>query len=230
VFEQERPLLIAHRYGNRLDALAAATGCGAQLIEIDVWYHRGRLEVGHDKTLGPIPLRWDRWSLALGRSRPLSLAALLARFPEGVAPMFDLKGEHPALPDALLRATEDQLPHRPYAVSSQNWDFLDAFLGVGEARVIRSIGSEQAVARMRGDLPRWSGAGVGFNQELLTPSLIEEFAAGTPLIVTWTVNAIWRAQDLLRQGVGGIISDNLELIRRLADPPPAASAGAAEPR
>ena len=46
-----------------------------RLIEADVHLHRGRLEVRHLKTLGP--LLWDRWYLASPRTPRLELAALL---------------------------------------------------------------------------------------------------------------------------------------------------------
>lgn len=211
----ERPLLIAHRAGNHLPALAPAAEAGAQIIEIDVWFHRGRLEVGHDKTLGPIPLRWDRWSLAVGRHRPLAVADVLRRFPPAAKPMFDLKGTHPRLPDALHRAIEEHLPNRPYTVSSQNWTYLDEFLATEEAHVIRSIGSTRMLDQMRRDLDRWTGAGIGLDEELLSAPVVEELSHSTPLIVTWTVNRLERARELLGQGVGGIITDRLEIIRAL---------------
>jgi glycerophosphoryl diester phosphodiesterase len=211
----ERPLLIAHRAGNHLEKLTPAADAGAQIIEIDVWFHRDGLEVGHDKTLGPVPLRWDRWSLALGAHRELEVRDVLQRFPPDAKPMFDLKGTDPRLPEALQRAIAEHFPGRPYTVSSQNWAYLDEFLGVENAHVIRSVGSAKMLAQMRRDLDRWTGAGIGLDVELLTSAVIEELQQGTPLIVTWTVNDLERAIDLVRQGVGGIITDRLEVIRAM---------------
>lgn len=215
----ERPLLIAHRAGNHLEQLAPAASAGAQIIEIDVWFHRGRVEVGHDKTLGPIPLRWDRWSLALGRSRQLSISDVLTRFPADAKPMFDLKGTDPRLPERLQRAIEEDFPGRAYTVSSQNWAYLDEFLGADRAHVIRSVGSTEMLQQMRRDLETWSGAGIGLNQELLTNEVIDELRQATPLIVTWTVNDLERALDLVRRGVGGIITDRLAVIRAMRAEP-----------
>jgi glycerophosphoryl diester phosphodiesterase len=211
----DRPLLIAHRYGNHLDQIERASVAGAHQIEIDVWLHRGRLEVGHDKTLGPIPLRWDRWSLAFGRNRKLALADVLRELPAHVEPMLDLKGTHPGLPDALLSLLEEEFAGRPYTVASQNWEYVDRFLEIERAHVIRSIGSAEALERMQSELGSWTGAAVGFHFELLSPDVIEEFSAESRLIVTWTVNSLAQATELLQQGVGGIISDNLELIRAI---------------
>ena len=56
------PLTVAHRAGNDLAALREACSAGVDLVEADLRYHRGRLEVRHLKTMGPVPLLWDRWS------------------------------------------------------------------------------------------------------------------------------------------------------------------------
>ena len=211
----EGPLLIAHRAGNELRSLAPAAAAGAHLIELDVWLHRGRLEVGHNKTLGWLPLLWDRWELSLDWRRELLVSDVLRHLPAGSEPMFDLKGESPGLPAALRELIDEHLPNRSYSVSSQNWQYLEHFLEVERARVVRSIGSDAALERMRDELDTWAGAGIGLDSELLTPPVVAELRERTPLILTWTVNELERATELVRAGVGGIISDNLELIRAM---------------
>ena len=49
---------------------------GADLVEADVRLYRGRLEVRHLRTVGPLPILWDRWQLAAPRRRRLQLAEL----------------------------------------------------------------------------------------------------------------------------------------------------------
>lgn len=217
MLEQQRPLLIAHRYGNHLDRIDPAVAAGAHVIEVDVWYHRGRLEVGHEKTLGPLPLRWDRWSLHLGGRRRHALAAVLDRLPPEVAPMLDLKGEHPGLPDALHRLLDERFADREFFVSSQNWRYLDPFLDRPGAHVVRSVGSTEMLEDLRPDLDGWRGAGIGLDQELLTAAVIAELRDRTPLLLTWTVNEEPRARELLAEGVGGVISDSLEVIVELSN-------------
>jgi glycerophosphoryl diester phosphodiesterase len=217
MLEQQRPLLIAHRFGNHLDRIDPAVEAGAHVIEIDVWYHRGRLEVGHEKTLGALPLRWDRWSLHLGGRRDLELRTVLDRLPATVAPMLDLKGEHPSLPKALHGLLDEHFSGRQCFVSSQNWRYLDAVLGREHALVVRSIGTPEMLDDMRSELDGWSGAGIGLDQELLTPSIINELRDRMPMILTWTVNDHQRAAELLDAGVAGVISDNLEVIRAFAE-------------
>ena len=84
----EQPLIVAHRAGNHLDKLAEAFALGVDYAETDVWLHRGRLEVRHEKTLGPLPLLYDRgrlfpgWksSRASGACRPPSPRAFASGF------------------------------------------------------------------------------------------------------------------------------------------------------
>ena len=215
MLDHQRPLLIAHRAGNRLAALGPAADAGAHLVEIDVWHHRGRVEVGHGEALGPIPLRWDRWQLSLGRRRDLVVRQILRALPEEVTPMFDLKGTHPDLPRDLQRVIAEHLPGRAYAVSSQNWDYLHQFLGAEHANVVRSVASAKALQRMRTDLEAWAGAGVGLHRKLLSPQVIEQLREHTEIVLTWTVNDVERATELVRQGVTGIITDSLEVIRAM---------------
>jgi glycerophosphoryl diester phosphodiesterase len=218
MLEQQRPLLIAHRYGNHLDRITPAVQAGAHVIEIDVWYHRRRLEVGHEKTLGVLPLRWDRWSLHRGGRRQHELATVLDRLPAEVAPMLDLKGSHPGLPEALQQLLDERFAGRPFFVSSQNWAYLDPFLGRDGALVVRSVGTPEMLDDMREQLDDWRGAGIGLDQELLTSEVIAELRERAPLILTWTINDRARASQLLDAGVGGVISDSLEVIQALGEP------------
>src|SRR3954470_21371543 len=93
----ETPFLVAHRAGNDLALLRRAERVRARLIEADVHLRRGRLEVRHLKTLGPLPVLWDRWYLASPRTPRLELQELLASAAPDTALMLDLKGRDPEL-------------------------------------------------------------------------------------------------------------------------------------
>src|SRR4029079_6083948 len=71
-------LAIAHRAGNSLAGLHAANRLGVDVIECDVHHHRGRLEVRHLKTAGPLPFLWDRWELVSAAATRLGPAEMLA--------------------------------------------------------------------------------------------------------------------------------------------------------
>ena len=71
------PFVVAHRAGNCLDRLREAERLGVALIEADVRLFHGRPEIRHLKTVGPLPLYWDRWALASPFRRSLTLSELL---------------------------------------------------------------------------------------------------------------------------------------------------------
>src|SRR4051812_45642760 len=86
------PFIVAHRAGNDLDLLRRAESVRPRLIEADVHLFRGRLEVRHLKTLGPLPVLWDRWYLAPPGTPRLELHQVLAAAGPETALMLDLKG------------------------------------------------------------------------------------------------------------------------------------------
>src|SRR5689334_23993901 len=120
----EPPFLVAHRAGNDLALLRRAERVRPRLIEADVHLYRGRLEVRHLKTLGPLPVLWDRWYLAWRRTARLELPELLVSAAPDTALMLDLKGRDPELSRRILAVLE-----RPVSVCSRHWPLLEPFLG-----------------------------------------------------------------------------------------------------
>ena len=212
---KRRPLAIAHRAGNHPRALLEAQEVGVDLIELDVWLHRGRLEVRHLKTLGRIPLLWDRWRL-VGAWRPrLYFEDLLREANPDVELMLDLKGREPGLGAALRDAMADWRPEAPYSVSSQRWELLDPFLPLEHVRVVHSIGSQEHLARIRARIDANPGTGIGIHNELLSPARVEELRGLSDTLLTWTINTVARYRELVDWGVTGIISDELDVLRVL---------------
>lgn len=213
-----KPLAIAHRAGNDPDLLRRAVGAGVDLVELDVWRCRGRLEVRHEKTLGPVPVLWDRRPARLRpgwRPRLLldDLAAHLGGLPATVEPLLDLKGRDAALPGEVLATMAELFPGRRYTVCSQSWPLLAGFRGRPGVRVVHSVGSE----RMLRDLFAGGGAdAVSIDQRLLTPARVERLRSTADLVMTWTVNSSERLRTLAGWGVTGVISDDLDLLRALA--------------
>jgi glycerophosphoryl diester phosphodiesterase len=214
------PLRIAHRYGNSLASLIAAEAAGVDLIELDLWLYEDRLEVRHSKTMGFVPLLWDRWSLHPGWTRRFVLADVLRTAREGTQLMLDLKGHHPELPRRAIDAMAWARPGVPYSVSSQSWELLPPFHDLPHVRVSYSAGSREALddAIVRAGPQGWPG--IGANQSFLTPEQVAAAREHVPVFLSWTVNDLDRARELLRWGVTGIVSDRLDLLRELAPPRP----------
>ena len=214
----DAPLRVAHRAGNNLARLVAAEAASVDLIELDLWLYRGRLEVRHSKTMGPIPLLWDRWSLQPGWTRRFELADVLADARRGTGLLLDLKGHAPDLPRRAIEQLERARPGVPYAVSSQNWELLPPFRALPHVRVVYSAGNPQALATALA-LARSEGLpGIGVQQRILAPDQVSALREQVPTLITWTVNDLPRARELLDWGVSGIISDRLDVLRALAPP------------
>lgn len=208
------PLTVAHRAGNHLDRLPAASSLGVDLIEVDVWLYRGRLEARHAKTLGPIPLLWDRWRLWPPWTRRLRLAEVLrAAASHDSELMLDIKSSDRRLPAALIAELDAEAPGRPFTASSQQWHQLAALEGQPGARLVYSVGSEQMLQA----LPEATAAhrldGVAIRQTLLDAGRVAQLLRLAPLLFAWTVNDPADRDRLLAWGVNGVISDDLALLQ-----------------
>lgn len=213
--DENLPLAIAHRSGNHLERLQPAVAAGADLIEADIWLHRGNLEVRHLKTLGPIPILWDRWRLVSTRTSRLHLEDLLDVWPNGAELMVDIKGNEKAFPDALMKVLEEHLAGRPVTFSGRRWDLLDALKGYPKARYFPSCGSQREVVELLGSWRDFYDAAV-LRASIVTPENVEAVRdAGGP-VITWPINTIEALDRVVGAGAVGVICDDLEIIRHLA--------------
>jgi glycerophosphoryl diester phosphodiesterase len=201
--------VIAHRAGNRLDTLHAAALAGARLVEADVRLFRRRLELRHLKTVGPVPLYWDRGELTRGWRRVV-LADLLAA-PATPELMLDLKGPRRRLGELVAEALEPVAGSRRLTVCARSWALLEPFETLPVRRV-HSVGSLRELRRLR---RRFAGRrldGVSIHERLLSPSVAAHLRELTATVLSWPVNDLHRARELVELGVAGLISDRPELL------------------
>lgn len=210
-FEVE-PFVVAHRAGNDLERLATAAALGLPLAEADIHAYRGRLEVRHLKTAGPLPVLWDRWKLASARAPRLELQTLLSAGADGPELMLDLKGHDPQLPGRLLRALALTEPGRRVTVCSQDWALLEPLRGAPDLRIVHSVGNRRALGAL---LTRFAGdrlEGVSIHQRLLDRIVAAELRARTELLLSWPVETLDEGRRLARLGVHGLISQAFEVL------------------
>lgn len=210
------PYLVAHRAGNEPATLRRAATIGADLIEADVRYHRGQMEVRHRKTMGPIPLLWDKWLLAPGWTPRFLLEDLLPLVPGDVELMLDIKPGRSHYPGLVREAMREALPGRAYTVCSQFWDLLAPFHDEPHVRVVHSIGSTRLLRAVVPHLERHRSDAVSIHKKLLNPASVVALRRHVSLIMTWPVNDEAELRRLESWGVNGFIIDDLALLAKLA--------------
>jgi glycerophosphoryl diester phosphodiesterase len=111
-----------------------------------------------------------------------------------------------------------ELGDRVATICSRSWRLLDELAGRSGITVVYSAGTKRELRA----LLRLSGAGrlegVSVHERLLDAHTSALLRAAAELLLTWPVNTVERARELLALGVDGLISDRPELIRpTLAD-------------
>jgi glycerophosphoryl diester phosphodiesterase len=179
-----RWMAIAHRAGNDLDTLRAVEDLGVDLVEADVRLFRGRLEVRHLKSVGPIPLLWDRWKIANPFAPRLTLEELLDHAGEETELMLDLKGRNPRISRRVVAVLRGRATGS-VTICARHWPFLAAFADVPRARVIYSVGSRRQLAHLlRRFGPGDTVPGVSVNQRLLNAQVVADLRSRSPLVIT----------------------------------------------
>jgi glycerophosphoryl diester phosphodiesterase len=206
-------LAIAHRAGNSLAGLHAANELGVDVIECDVHEHRGRLEVRHLKTAGPLPLLWDRWELAPASAPRLGLDELMRADEHGTTFMLDLKGRRTSAARSVARFLHHGGHHAPVLVCGRWWPSVET---VAELPFVRPVLS----ARTRGELTRLRRRlevgppvhVVSVHRTLLDSHVVADLHREVDLVMTWPVNTSRALDAALAMGVTGIISDEAAVL------------------
>jgi hypothetical protein len=204
----QHPFLVAHRAGNRLADLWAAEHLRSAVVEADVRLYRGRLEVRHLKTAGPLPVLWDRWQVVAPWRPRLRLHELLAATSDETELMLDLKGRNERLATLALAAIKPYFGRHRFTVCARRWSMLDTFAG-HPVRRVHSVGNAWQLRRL---LSRFAGGhldGVSIHERLLDAESVSSLHAIADVVMTWPVNQPERARELIRLGVHGLITDAL---------------------
>ena len=199
------PFVVAHRAGNDLQALAQAERADVALVEADVHLFAGGLEVRHLKTVGPVPLLWDKWTLASPFAPRLELDALLAAVVPSTHLMLDLKGRDVRLGHRMAAALA---PERPVTVCARAWSLVDPLRELSHVRLIRSIGGRRGLARLLREPADDRLDGISIHRKLLTPAVVAELKRRCGVVMTWPVTDAADARVLGSWGVDGVIVED----------------------
>jgi hypothetical protein len=209
-----RPLAIAHRAGNSLSGLHTAREVGADVVECDVREHRGRLEVRHLKTAGPLPFLWDTWELAPASAPRLGLAELLAADQNDVTFMLDVKGRRTSTAALVVRLLHQYAGHRPLLVCGRWWPAVDTLATLPFVQPVLSARNRAELTRLRQrlEVPERRPYGVSVHTSLLDRSIVEELQGRVRVVMSWPINDLPALERMLSMGVTGIISDEPEVL------------------
>jgi glycerophosphoryl diester phosphodiesterase len=163
------------------------------------------LEVRHRKTVGPIPILWDRWELAAPWTPRLLLEDLLAEAAPGTELMLDLKGHDRRMPSRIAAAIAESGTPRPVTVCSQDWRLLEPLRGLPGVRIVHSIGNARQLARLGRRLD-----GISIHRRLLDRAVVEDLRRRAALVLSWPVESVAEARRLTAWGVHGLISQSFE--------------------
>jgi glycerophosphoryl diester phosphodiesterase len=216
ILPNHRPLAIAHRAGNDLELARAAIDYGADMLETDVWPRLGRLEIRHVKTIGPIPIFWEKWHIDSFGGRTLRLNELVEGLPGDVRLFLDLKGENPNLGKRIVRAIANIQQDREIILCGRTWRQLDPIERLPNVHVFYSVGTEKELARIWSRLESQEHPAVSIHHGLLTEDTLARLNELRTTIIAWTVNDPSIARSLFERGVDGFTSDNEEMLKRIA--------------
>jgi glycerophosphoryl diester phosphodiesterase len=201
-------LAIAHRAGNSLAAMHAANELGVDVIECDVHTYRGRLEVRHLRTAGPLPFLWDRGELVSASAPRFGLQELLEADEHGTLFMLDLKGPWTWAGRNVARMLHDGGHHRPVLACGRWWPSVDAMAHLPYVRPVLSARNRVEWRRLTRRLARGpTPYGVSVHRSLLDAGRVADLHRHVELVMTWPVNDSATLEAVLEMGVDGVISD-----------------------
>jgi glycerophosphoryl diester phosphodiesterase len=208
------------------------------MIEVDIWFRGGRIEVRHEKRVRWTPVLFDKrpagitrigpWALGLpwGRYvrldlRPFLLRELLRATAGSKSLLLDVKegsaGSSRAYADALKAEIKEANANGWAMICGQSWPVLDH---------VREAAPEIAVAYSMQHDSQWreyterlttgnATRALCMHHQMLNHGRAAFLEENGVEVYCWTVDDRAKADMLVRQGVEGIISNNLALLADL---------------
>ena len=155
---------------------------------------------------------WDRWQLASARAPRLRLETLLEAADGGPELMLDLKGHDPRLAARVVAAVEAAGRAARITVCSQDWRLLERLSGEPDVRIVHSIGNARALERLRTRFAEERLAGVSIHRRLLDAATVRDLRSRAEVVLSWPVETVPVARELVALGVDGLISQAFEAI------------------
>ena len=201
---------IAHRAGNSLAGLREAHRADADVVECDVHEHRGRLEVRHLQTAGPVPFLRDLWGHASGSASRLELEEVLRADQRPTRFMLDLKGTTVETGRSAAELLH-RIGHRDEVwACGRYWPSVERLAELPWVRPVLSARTRLGRAALEQRLSvRALPApyGVSLHVSLLDQPFVELLRERVEVVMTWPVNTVATLERVVGLGVNGIITD-----------------------
>jgi glycerophosphoryl diester phosphodiesterase len=201
-------VVVGHNAGDDLVSAADAVAFGVGAVEIDVREIDGELAASHDQPLpflGRVAFRGPSLSRAweIASLRPVVLLHLKDHSDRFVAEVARFLAERP--------------PRRLIIQASSLATLASVQRRIPQAERLLLVFNGAQLAGLRLD-PRLGDVvdGLSLRESLVTPPVQEWARRGGLQMFAWTVNDLPRLQELLRAGVDGVMTDNLDLARSMA--------------
>ncbi len=213
-------LAIAHRTPRTAAECQRLADAGAAVFEIDLQFLAGVPVVSH--FLPPwrwLPLlRHDRWRFTVrARTRAEEdMAAVVERVPAGCAVLVDLKTDdvlHAKTLVELLQASGR--PPEGWYVSGKDAGALAVVAAAGYRTWLSVSTRPEFVGALNGLLPTGLDA-LTVRHTYLDRATVGRLRQHQPRVMAWTVDKVYRAEELADLGVAGITSDNPAVHRFVA--------------
>jgi glycerophosphoryl diester phosphodiesterase len=210
-----KPFASAHRAGNDRKKALLAIEAGADLLETDIWLHKGRLELRHKQTLGPIPVLWERWSIAPGWTPRYTLPELLNDAPDDILLFLDFKGDEMDLGPEVLKELQRSSPNRVVAICGRNYPQLQTIADAPNILCFYSVGDEKEWPVAQELVAASDYPALSIKASLATPERMDWMNGVRGTVVCWNVKSEQQMRELWELGVDGFTTDDPALINRI---------------
>lgn len=210
-----KPFGSAHRAGNNRAHALRAIEAGADLLETDIWLHKGRLELRHKQTLGPIPILWEKWSIAPGWTPRYTLRELLHDAPEDILLFLDFKGEEMELGPEVLKELQRSAPGRVVAICGRNYPQLQTIADEPNILCFYSVGDDEEWPTAQELIAASDYPALSIHASLATPDRMTWINELGGVVVCWDVQSEEHMRELRELGVDGFTTDNPKLLTRI---------------
>jgi hypothetical protein len=226
---------VAHAYGNNHKALHEALNADIDMIEADMWFRGNRLHLHHEHHLGWLPLLVDmkmathkpgRFAVPIGKYvvRPrigtVPLDHLLKEVAGRKRLLLDVKGHYKprdleAYAQTLVRSIREHNAETWATVCGQTYSVLHRLREIAPDLDVR-YSIEQPYQWERFERLRREGVRrICMSYRFLSEERAGVLQAEGVDVYCWTVDRMEVAQELVRRGVDGIISNDLGLLQQL---------------